>query len=39
MNTGDSTQARDILLFYYFQGTTLKLGKKQKQGILPICTI
>lgn len=39
MNTGDPTQAREILLFSYFQGTTLNLDKKQKTDILPICTI
>ena len=39
MNTGDTTQAREILLFSYFQATTIKLDKKQKTDILPICTI
>lgn len=38
MNTEDTTEAQEILLFSYFQGATLKQDKKQKLDILPICT-
>lgn len=39
MNAGDPTQAQEVLLFSYFQGTTLKWDKKQKpDAFAPLST-